>query len=514
MNDTFILNVNKLYRNKTYLEKYGHSVAITVIILLAFFLVFSYFYIRSNLEPIRRDWDNMKCHPGIIPFAGMINKDPNDTVFQSTGKNFNLCTNLILKTVVEVFTKPVTAAMSSLNATFKKILSSGGMLQKVTAGLFEKIQKMMRYFINRLAAVIIPVQKMFINIKDTMKKMNGVLSTFLYTLIAQFYAIKSFVGSFIDMMIVGMIASSASIVALWLIPFSWPVAIPATVFYVVIMTLMIIIKVNMSRILLISSGQIPPKPGKPSNCFHKDTVIETKKGEIRISKLSPGDELADGDIVTGVFKTSGLENTFYDLDGVVVTGNHHVYNEEVGWNRVESDPRAIVIPNMKQEHVYCLNTQSKKIKIKNHVFMDWDEVDITDILTLKNKKYIYTKEDINFYLNSGFFKDTMIEMGNGEKKKVQNLNVGEILKNNIKITGIVKSLDHKKTFNYLNQSFDVKGNNIMFEKDNLANYDKKYVKKSGSDEYLYHIITDKKHFFVNDVKIFDYNSCLEHFLNH
>ena len=59
------------------------------------------------------------------------------------------------------------------------------------------------------------------------------------------------------MMIVGMIASSASIVGFWLIPFTWPVAIPATVFYVVIMTFMIIIKVNMSRILLISSGQIP-----------------------------------------------------------------------------------------------------------------------------------------------------------------------------------------------------------------------------------------------------------------
>ena len=45
MNDTFILNVNKLYRNKTYLDKYGHSVFITVIVIIAFLLVFSYFYI-------------------------------------------------------------------------------------------------------------------------------------------------------------------------------------------------------------------------------------------------------------------------------------------------------------------------------------------------------------------------------------------------------------------------------------------------------------------------------------
>ena len=513
MNDTFILNVNKLYRNKTYLEKYGHSVAITVIILLAFFFIFSYFYIKSNLEPIKKDWNNMKCHPGIIPFAGMINRDPNDTVFESTGKNFTLCTNLILKTVVDVFTKPVTSTMNSLNNTFKKILQSGGMLQKVVAKLFEKIQKMMQYFINRLASIIIPVQKLFINIKDTMKKMNGVLSAFLYTLIAQFYAMKSFVGSFIDMMIVGMIASSASIVALWLIPFSWPVAIPATVFYVVIMTLMIIIKVNMSRILLISSGQIPPKPGKPANCFHKDTIIETIKGDVKISDINPGDKLLNGDMVTGVFKTCGLKNNFYDLNGVIVTGNHHVYNENIGWNRVENDPRSIHIPEMKEKHVFCLNTQSKKINIKNQVFMDWDEVDITDILTLKNKKYIYTKEDINYYLNSGFFKDTLIEMDNGEKKKIQNINVGEILKGNIKITGVVKSLDHKKTYNYLNDDFNVKGNNIIFKKDSLANYDKKYIKTKDTGRFLYHIITDKKYFFLNNAKIFHYNSCLEHFLN-
>ena len=105
MNDTFILNVNKLYRNKTYLDKYGHSVFITVIVIIAFLLVFSYFYIKANLEPLKQDWDNVKCHPGVIPFAGMINKDPNDTVFQSTTKNFSVCTNLILKSIyIKCFT--------------------------------------------------------------------------------------------------------------------------------------------------------------------------------------------------------------------------------------------------------------------------------------------------------------------------------------------------------------------------------------------------------------------------
>ena len=70
--------------------------------------------------------------------------------------------------------------------------------------------------------------------------------------------------------------------------------------------------------------------------------------------------------------------------------------------------------------------------------MDWDEVTISEILTLKNKKYIYTKKDINTYLNSGVFENTLIEMKNGEKKHIQDIDVGEILKNNIVVTGIVQ----------------------------------------------------------------------------
>ena len=512
MNDTFILNVNKLYRNKTYLDKYGHSVFITVIVIIAFLLVFSYFYIKANLEPLKQDWDNVKCHPGVIPFAGMINKDPNDTVFQSTTKNFSVCTNLILKSIVDIFTKPVTAIIGTINAIFKKLSSSGGALQHLFAKVFEQISKLMNYFISRIASILIPIQKLFINIKDSLNKMNGVMSTLLFTLVAQFYALKSYIATFMDFVIIGMIGASAAIVSLWILPFTWPIAVAGTIFYVAIMTLMIIIKVNMARILLVSSGSIPSKPGKPSNCFHKDTIIHTKNGDVKIYELAPGDVLLNNDIVTSIFKTSGLKNIMYNINNTIVTGNHHIYNPSLGWIRVQNDPKAVAVKE-KEDFVYCINTTSKKIEINNNIFMDWDEVDITDILILKNKKYIYTKKDINTYLNNGFFIDTLIDMENGEKKVIQNIKVGEKLKNNITVTGIVKSIDDKKTYNYFNEMLNLKGNNIMFEKFNLANYQKKYMKNRKHNNKLYHIITDKKHFYIDNVKIYDYNACLEYFLN-
>ena len=202
----------------------------------------------------------------------------------------------------------------------------------------------------------------------------------------------------------------------------------------------------------------------------------------------------------------------YNINNTIVTGNHHIYNPSLGWIRVENDPRAAVIKE-KQDFVYCINTTSKKIEINNNIFMDWDEVDITDILILKNKKYIYTKKDIHTYLNNGLFIDTPIEMENGELKEIQKIKVGDKLKNDITVTGIVESLDDKKTYNYFNEMLNLKGNNIMFDKSNLANYHKKHIKKHKFNNKLYHIITDKKYFYVDDVKIYDYNACLEYFLN-
>ena len=82
------------------------------------------------------------------------------------------------------------------------------------------------------------------NFKDTLNKMNGVLATLMFTLVAQFYALKSYIATFMDFVIIGMIGASAAIVSLWILPFTWPIAVAGTIFYVAIMTLMIIIKVN------------------------------------------------------------------------------------------------------------------------------------------------------------------------------------------------------------------------------------------------------------------------------
>ena len=511
MNDTFFSNMNKLYRNKTYLEIYANSVYIAIAAVIAFVLLLLYFNVKTNLNELKRNWNDIRCTPGVIPFAGLINRDPNDTVIQSTTKNFKVCTNLILQSVAGVFTKPILSTTNILTSTLQKLASAGGALQNLAASVINKITKLINYYVSRITSIIIPLQRMFINLKDILNKMNGTIITLLHALVVKFSALRAFVGAFMDLVIIAMIAASAMIIAMWILPFTWPVAIASTIFYVAIMTLMIIIKTNIANALLVSAGNIPPKPGS-SNCFHKDTKIHTVEGIISIANLKPGDILLNNDVVTSIFKTSGSNNTMYNINGVIVTENHTVYNPTLGWIRVENDPRAFPL-SKKEDFVYCINTNTKKIEINDVVFMDWDEVTISEILTLKNKKYIYTKKDINTYLNSGFFENTLIEMEDGEIKNIQDIKVGEMLKNNIKVTGIVQSLDNKNTFNYFNDKLNLKGNNLIIEKSDLAKYHKTHIKQKYSDNILYHILTDKKWFYINGVKIYDFNACLEYFLN-
>ena len=75
--------INKLYNNTTYLDKYGGSVVVAGMTLFVFFLIFSYMYVMNRIKPIRADWVNQRCSPSVIPFAGLINREPGTSAFLS-----------------------------------------------------------------------------------------------------------------------------------------------------------------------------------------------------------------------------------------------------------------------------------------------------------------------------------------------------------------------------------------------------------------------------------------------
>ncbi len=116
--------LKNIYNNKGYLDKYGGSLFITVFALFIFFLMYAYFYVMNNMKPIKADWTNQRCNPTVIPFAGLINKDPNMTAFEYTGKNFSGCVNNILLHIANDFLKPFYYIITLLHNMVNELTST------------------------------------------------------------------------------------------------------------------------------------------------------------------------------------------------------------------------------------------------------------------------------------------------------------------------------------------------------------------------------------------------------
>ena len=214
--ETFNSYFTKLYDKKTYLDKYGGSVFATGVTLLIFFCIFSFFYIQSKMDPIRQNWANERCKPEVMPFAGLINAPKGTSKMAYTADNFTKCTVNILSEVVQYFTSPL-YYLSDLTSNFYLMLMRVVQSFRTLAFYLRmKVMQMMEYIVARIYNVMIPVQRMFIKLKDTLKKTEGIMVTGLYTVFSTYLALKAFVGSFLQILIIALIVIVAVIIALWI----------------------------------------------------------------------------------------------------------------------------------------------------------------------------------------------------------------------------------------------------------------------------------------------------------
>ena len=83
--------VKILYDNLSFIDLYGASVISFVCLTLIEVLLIVYFNIKINIEFYKDNWITYKCNPLIMPFAGIINKPPDETNIGFAEKNFSQC---------------------------------------------------------------------------------------------------------------------------------------------------------------------------------------------------------------------------------------------------------------------------------------------------------------------------------------------------------------------------------------------------------------------------------------
>ena len=510
----------KLHEKRTYLDKYGGSVVATGLTLFAFFLLFSYLYIQGQAAPIRANWSVMKCHPTVVPFAGIINKPDNMTSLQFTALNFQSCMQGILATIIGHFTAPFYFITTSITKIMHAMMYAIDVIRSAIRRLKDMMMTLFRHFIESANRAFTPIVMILAKLNDTFKKMSTIFVNVFYVILSMYLTLKSWMGNFLTLVIIALVIGVASIIALWIIPFTWPIAIVATAFFLLISIPLAIIAGWTKHIMDITSRGIPEPPGKPKPpwpfCFDENTIIKTKKGDVNIKNIKIGDILSNGDIVTASLKILFKKGEkMYKLNNVVVSGGHYVLHNN-NWILVSDHPDRITINNYDKDYLYCINTTSKRIFINDTVFMDWDELELKDIKKMINWRY-FKEEDIqklHSFMDSGLTPFTKINLFNGITKNISDIKVGDTLDMGEKVIGIVKIKGDDMTLhnNYINNQ-KISGVNLYLKlnTNSLANFRKRVF--GGRYKTLYHLITDTKTFHINGVEVYDYNAAIENILD-
>jgi hypothetical protein len=305
------------------------------------------------------------------------------------------------------------------------------------------------------------------------------------------------------------------IIVFWILPFTWGIAISATSVFVAIA-----IPMALMLALLLETLNVQPDLSIPTlKCFDKKTMICLKDGTSKkIIDVEPGDELLYDGFVTAKIKVSAKGSTMYNLNDIIVSDTHLVHYKGV-WMRVAEHPEATKMKKFDEPYLYCLNTESKTIYINNVLFSDWDELVGDNFERVFNSHSINSSE-IHQIFDSGFFKDTQINLFREKSKNVQDIVVGDVLENGEKVYGIVEidgeKLNEQYQFILGKNTFIKSTSNLIFydEFEDIAStltlaQDKKKKITIGREKKLYHLLTDKNTIKIGGIIFCDYNASID-----
>ena len=511
---SFNKRVEDLYKKSGYLDKYGTSLLITILILFSFFLMGAYYRVQQEIIPIRADWLNQRCNPAVMPFAGMINAPVGTSKISFTSSNFSHCISQILNGVMGDASAPIYYSAKMVSEIFQALQDAINSIRKLFDQLRTDVTNIVTDIFSRVLNMLMPLLHMIIKLKDAFSKTSGVLATLVLFLLGAYQTLKALIGTILEFLIAMLITLAAMMIIMWIFPWTWPTAIVMTAIFIAVAVPTAILTYWFGKILNLTTGSVPK-----ASCFDENTIIMTNEGGKPIKDIQPGDILEDGVRITAVFKSTSEGESMYHLENVVVSGKHQVLLTDGSWISVADHYLSKEIIDYRKPFIYCLSTTSKKIKIDNFIFSDWDELDKGDWVHIQKTAKNYLPEnpqkgDIHTFLESGFIGSTEIEMEDGRSVPIKNISVNDKLRFGEAVLGIVEIDVCERTvirkYNIGSTSI-IGGPNIQFVDDDLGNMTtlKMKGKRVASVEKIYHLITDTKFLTINGIKFYDYNGMVE-----
>ena len=127
-------------------------------------------------------------------------------------------------------------------------------------------------------------------------------------------------------------------------------------------------------------------------------------------------------------------------------------------------------------------------------------------------------------MDYGFHPDTALKLENGNYSYIKDIHIGELLFDHIKVLGIVKiNVDDLQLYRYKINNKQIVGTRNLIVGDqtlgifstleNNKHINNKVIYTDYHHSVYYHLITDKRQFYISDILFFDYSSTLEYYID-
>lgn len=446
--------INKIYEKRTFIEKYGKDVIFAIVIAIVLIGINVYLYVINHLKGLRSKWTDpvspINCAPIYLPFASVINPPPDGNNLKYVEDNAMQCIQNALKGQAELLSNPIKTVLDTLIDALK--------------GIAEVLSDFIIIMGKLVDGVIDLLGNLNLNINATVETNNNIFGSILNTF-QRFMTINK-VTSYVMQGFADF---------------------------------------GMSLLMSLN----------PAACFDKDTLLIMNNGDTQsIKNLKVGDVLLYDGRITSIMKISSQCVNMYTYKGVIVSGSHYVY-EDNNVIQVKDSKYSEYCRQYTEKEIYCINTESKQIHINGITFADYDDLSPQDCKVLhkwiktRTTKSTITNYDIHSFINGGLL-DTKIKLNDGTSKWISNVKIGDKLDGNIKVLGLVKVLpDDLKIFKItLDNNILIGGTNIQImdkEKQISLNTMDSASFMQYSDKPLYHLITDRGGYYVNNIFIGDYS---------
>jgi len=173
--------INELYKNRGYFERYGGDVCISIALVIATLLITGYTSYQSILAQVKTNWNQNRCNPIYMPFAGMIMPQPGYSTTETTSENFSYCIKQDVSAVFSIAMMPLEFAMYLIIDFIDTVLEAIMAFMSLIKWLKDQIGGIFATIYNKIVYFLVPLVEMVIHLRDMVAKLNGVAITALYT---------------------------------------------------------------------------------------------------------------------------------------------------------------------------------------------------------------------------------------------------------------------------------------------------------------------------------------------